>query len=199
MPVQRTDRRAVTAAAERLFFAVRPDAATAQRIEALAQAVRSRHGLRGRSLGPERFHVTLHLVGDFADGIPASVRDASLRAAEPVARLAAPFVVGLDSIASFTRKRRNMPVVLLGGEDGVRGVAQLQQALWGALVAAGLASRPEPRFTPHLTLLYDDVLVEPARIDPVIWPVNEMLLVRSLLGKGRHEVLARLPLQGAAA
>lgn len=181
-------------AAERLFFAVRPDAATAQRIESLAQALRRHHGLRGKSLGPERFHVTLHLIGDFAGGIPQDVLARALDAARPVAQSASPFRIGFDTVASFTRKRRNMPLVLLG-RDGVQGVAALQQALLASLVAAGLAGRPEPHFTPHLTLLYDDRPVAAQSVDALTWQVDELLLVRSLLGRGRHEVLARLPLE----
>ncbi|HYP71650.1 MAG TPA: 2'-5' RNA ligase family protein [Variovorax sp.] len=182
----------------RLFFAVRPDARTASRIESLAQELRRCHGLRGNSLGAERFHVTLHLIGDFADGIPPSVLARALDAARPVAEKASPFDIGLDTVASFTRKRRNMPLVLLG-EEGVQGVAQLQQALLASLTAAGLVARPEPHFTAHLTLLYDDIPLAPQRTsEAVVWRVEEMLLVRSLLGRGRHEVLARLPFRGDA-
>lgn len=181
--------------AERLFFAVRPDAATAQRIEALAQDLRHRHGLRGKSLGPARFHVTLHLIGDFAGGVPPDVLSGALGAARPVARGASPFHIGFETVASFTRKRRNMPLVLLG-QDKVQGVTALQQALLASLVAAGLAERPQPHFTPHLTLLYDDRPLAAHPIDALVWRIDELLLVRSLLGRGRHEVLARLPLQG---
>lgn len=149
--------------------------------------------MRGKSLGAERFHITLHLIGDFAGGIPAPVMAGAVDAASPVAAGAAPFQVVLDSVASFTRKRRNMPVVLLGAE-GLHAVADLQQRLLAALVAAGLIAKPEPPFTPHLTLLYDDQPVPPSPIEPVSWRTQELLLVRSLLGRSRHEVLARLPL-----
>ena len=181
------------AGTERLFFAVRPDARTAQRLEALAQALRHHHGLRGKSLGAERFHVTLHLIGDFAGGVPQELALRALDAARPVSMSTLPFVAGFDAVASFTRKRRNMPLVLLG-EDGVQGLIGLQQLLLPALAAAGLAGRPEPTFTPHLTLLYDDMPLPRQSIEPLIWRVDEMMLVRSLLGRGRHEVLARLPL-----
>ena len=181
---------------ERMFIAIRPDAPTAQRIEALAQALRRTHGLKGRSLGPERFHVTLHLIGDFAGGVPPSVIEAALHAARPVADVASPFHAAFDHVASFRRKRRSMPLVLLGG-DGVEGVAQLQQSLLAALVEAGLVSGPvDARYTPHLSLLYDDLPLAPQPIDPLAWKVSELLLVRSLLGQSRHEVLARLALRG---
>ena len=185
-------------AAERLFFAVRPDARTAQRIEALTHELRRRHGLHGKSLGPERFHVTLHLIGDFVGGIPPDVLAQALDAARPVAAQASPFHIGFDTVASFTRKRRNMPLVLLG-QDGVQDVARLQQLLLAPLMDAGLVARPEPSFTPHLTLLYDDTPLAPQAIEALIWRVDELLLVRSLLGRSRHEVLARIPLGKAGA
>ena len=180
---------------ERLFFAVRPDARTALRIEALAQALCREHGLRGKSLGPERFHVTLHLIGDFPGGVPADVLASALDAARPVAEQASPFHVSLDTVASFTRKRRNMPLVLLG-HDGVEWLSALQRDLLGALVAAGMVDRPEPHFVPHLTLLYDDTPLSPRPVDAIPWRAHELLLVRSLLGRSRHEVLAHLPLAG---
>ena len=117
----------------------------------------------------------------------------ALDAANPVAGRASPFDVAFDTVASFTRKRRNMPLVLLGGRDAL-GLEHLQQPLLAALVAAGMVARPEPHFTPHLTLLYDDIPLAPQPIEPVGWCVAELLLVRSLLGRSRHEVLARLPL-----
>ena len=185
------------AATDRLFFAVRPDARTASRIESVAQALRKNHGLRGKSLGPERVHVTLHLVGDFAGGIPTGVLDDALAAAGPVAAHASPFDAFFDTLASFTRKRRNMPLVLLG-HDSVQGLSKLQQALLSALVRAGLATDSGAPFVPHLTLLYDDRLMAPQAIEVPAWHVAELLLVRSLLGRSRHEVLARLPLGACA-
>lgn len=181
------------AATDRLFFAVRPDARTASRIENLAQALRAAHGLRGKSLGPERFHVTLHLVGDFAGGIPPAVLDDALAVAGPVASQASPFDVGFDTVASFTRKRRNMPLVMLG-HAGVQGLAKLQQDLLPALVRAGLARDSGAAFVPHLTLLYDDLPITPRPVEAPAWHVAQLLIMRSLLGRSRHEVLARLPL-----
>ena len=185
--------RSEASAPSRLFFAVRPDAPTALRIEAMVQELRRHHGLRGRSLGPERFHVTLHLIGDFAEGIAPDVLARALEAARPVAAATSPFQIGFDSVASFARKRRNRPLVLLG-DDGLQRTTLLQEALLTSLVTAGLANRAESRFTPHLTLLYDDIALAPRPVDALIWRIEELLLVRSLLGRGRHKVLAALPL-----
>lgn len=180
-------------ATDRLFFAVRPDAGTALRIECLAQSLRDTCGLRGRSLGPERFHVTLHLVGDFYGEVPPQLLDALLGAGRRAAAHASPFEVCFDSVASFARRRRNVPLVMLG-QPGEGELAGLRQSLLAALAGEGVAAASDQRFTPHLTLLYDDVAMVPRPVEPVAWRVDALFAMRSLLGRGRHEVLARLPL-----
>jgi len=183
----------MAAATDRLFFALRPDERTAARIEALAQALRREHGLRGRSLGPQRFHVTLHLVGDFVGPIPQPLLQEALAAVRVMAARASAFELAFDSVGSFTRKRRNMPLVLLG-EQGLRDACDLQREVLAALVAGGLAEEPTSSFTPHLTLLYDDIPLPPCPVEPVAWRADALYAMRSLLGRGRHEVIARLPL-----
>jgi 2'-5' RNA ligase len=89
-----------------------------------------------------------------------------------------------------------MPLVLLG-EEGVIAVKAFQQALEKAMARAGEAHHGDAdHYTPHLTLLYDDTHVARRAIEPITWTVNEFVLVRSLVGQGRHEVLARWPLHG---
>ena len=58
---------------------------------------------------------------------------------------------------------------------------------------------PEGRkYTPHVTLLYGDRFVADRRVDAVSWAVHEFVLVHSLLGRCRYNVLARFPLRGQA-
>jgi len=176
-----------------LFFAVMPDAPAIARIEALMQRVRAVHGLRGKAMEPERLHVTLHHLGSHA-GVPGEVLRQAEQAAQAV--VAQPFEITFDRVASFA-KPRNSPLVLQGGE-GVAGVEALQQTLGRALHGAGLGARVQPRFTPHLTLMYDDACVPEEPVEPVGWTVHEFVLVRSLLGQRRHVPLARWSLGGAA-
>lgn len=178
---------------DRLFFALYPDAATALRIGALASRMRAQLQLKGRPHELQRFHVTLHHLGDFA-GIPEQVRAAAEAAAAGLAWPRIPLV--FDQLLSFTRKDRNRPLVL-GGGAGLDGVREFQRALTGALQTAGL--RIERHFTPHLTLLYDDRAVAPQPIEPLGWTAGEFALVDSLLGPRRHVVLARWPLRAADA
>lgn len=178
---------------DRLFFAVFPDAAAAARIAGIAQALRSRHGLSGRPLHTDRFHVTLNHLGDYV-GVPD---DLVTKAGQAAARVdLAAFDVVFDSASSFSRQPRNRPFVLRG-DAGVASLQDLQSALGKGMAASGMGRLIEHKFTPHVTLLYDDRAVASQPIDPIAWTVREFMLVRSLLGKTEHRILGRWPLRAA--
>lgn len=178
-------------AADRLFFAVFPDAASAGRIEAIAQRLRSDLGLRGRCIARERLHLTLQHLGDHA-GLPDGLVDAAHRAAD--ALVATPFDLAFDKVGSFRGRPGNRPLVLRG-EAGIAGIVDLQQRLGACLRTSGLGHCVAPRFTPHVTLLYDDAIVPERPVPPVSWRVDEIRLVHSLLGRTEHRILGgwRLP------
>ncbi len=177
-------------ATDSLFFAVLPDAPAIARIEALLPGLRSRHGLRGRAMEPERMHVTLHHLGNHA-GLPQPLLEVAAGMAHGVA--ARPFTIAFDRVESFF-KPRNAPLVLRGG-DGIAEVAAFHETLAQAMRGAGLGAWVQPRFTPHLTLMYDDRRVPLERIEPIGWTVREFVLVRSLLGQRTHQRLMRWPLR----
>jgi 2'-5' RNA ligase len=177
----------------RLFFALLPDAQAVVRIERLIHELRRDPGLKGKALGSSRFHVTLQLLGDFA-GFPQDVADAACAAVQPLIAIPA-FELCFDRVGSIARRPRNMPLVL-SGDEGVIAAKAFQQALGKAMARAGESHDDAARYTPHLTLLYDDTHVAPRAIEPIGWTVHEFVLVRSLIGQGRHEVVARWPLHG---
>jgi len=173
-------------AADRLFFAVLPDPDTAARIADLAGRLRDHHGLAGKVLKPEHFHVTLFHVGDGV-GLPPDVVDV---VSERSACLSMPaFRVAFDRVGSF----RNGAFVLRG-DDGTIGLEVLHQRLSDALDGRPRPARP---FTPHLTLLRDNQHVAEHPITPIAWTVREVVLVHSLLGRTAHRHIARLPLASA--
>lgn len=179
------------AATDRLFFAAFPDAAAAARIEALARELRREHRLSGRPLQTERFHVTLLFLGDY----PADLwRLIAKKAEAAAARLRLPaFRVVFDQVSSFVSRRAEAPLVMRGDES--EGLRRLHAALNDAMRGAGLAFRAEREFVPHLTLLYDERRLAPAKVEPVSWRVEEWVLVRSPIGQGGYQALARGPLQ----
>ncbi len=168
---------------DRLFFAVLPDAQTADEIANRAWRLRMSHGLSGKPLQKEHFHVTLfHAGGGF--GFPSELVEVLTERAAQVAM--PPFRVAFDRVMSF----RNGALVL-SGDDSVIGLEVLQQRLSDVLDGRPRPARP---FTPHLTLLRDSQRVAKHPIEPISWTVREVILVHSLLGRTMHRHLARLPL-----
>jgi RNA 2',3'-cyclic 3'-phosphodiesterase len=177
---------------DQLFFAIFPAPDAAARAARLAQRLQGDHGLKGNPLASDRFHVTLHPLGDHA-GLPPRIVAAAQEAAANVSESA--FEVAFDRVASFRTGARNRPLVLVGGE-GVVGLMAFQQAVGLAMKRAGLGRWVRSPFTPHMTLLYDDRVVGEQIVEPVSWRVQEFVLVHSLLGRTQHIPLGRWPLRG---
>ncbi len=175
---------------DRLFFAIFPDPAAAAGIARHADQLRAAHALGGRPLAPERFHVTLHHLGDHA-GVRRDIVAMASEAAETVAT--PPFDVTFDRAASFHNGGNN-PFVLQGGE-GLEALKTLQLDLGLAMARAGLGRFVGKSFTPHVTMLYDQRLVAEERVAPVTWRVDGFTLVHSLLGRTEHVPLQRWALR----
>ena len=177
---------------DRLFFALFPDKATAGEIALLAEKLRQQHGLKGKPLKTERFHITLHHLGDYA-GLPKGIVDSALQAASGMSWPR--FGVAFDRAESFMSMPRNRPFVLRAGEgEGGEKLMRFQQALGQAMRLAGLGRWAKAGYTPHVTLLYDDRGVAGQAVPTLAWTAQEFVLVHSLLGENRHERLASWPL-----
>ena len=175
---------------DRLFFALRPDVAAARRIERLALDLRESLGLTARPLAADRLHVTLCFLGDYAELAPPLVAAADA-AANGLRH--APVELTFDRVMSF-RRQGDAPVVLCR-KDECAPLAQLRASLREA-VACTQRFKPDSRgFKPHVTLLYDRQPVPLREIAPIGWSATEVLLIRSLIGRGKHEVLGRYPLR----
>ncbi len=174
----------------RLFFALAPPPQVRSRAAAVAETLRREHRLGGRLLKPERYHLTLHFLGDF---VSADTERAALKAAGTVA--APPFTLRLDRAGSF----RNPKIpVWLGAAETPIALAHLEQMLRNALVH--LPQERQPRFVPHLTVLREAARpLQPTAIEPIDWPVAEFVLIRSILHAypAQYQTLARYPLRGS--
>jgi 2'-5' RNA ligase len=172
-----------------IFFAIRPDPATAEQICRLAAELRRSHGLTGLPVAAERLHISLNFVDNLATldaGLIDRARAAAARVVMP------PFVVALDRVGSWGRGA--FKPVVLAAEDGVIGADLLHGKIHSALVSAGLGPRAEPVIAPHMTLLRDAAQLPMAFIDPLSWRVETFVLLDSVRGEGRHEVLGCWPL-----
>jgi 2'-5' RNA ligase len=178
---------------DRLFFAVIPDAGSASGAAQRRHELRAKHRLRGKAIATERLHVTLHHVDDFA-GLPEGIAAKTCAVASAVSMR--PFTVEFNGALSFRGRPGNLPLVLQG-DEGVYGLLVLQHRLGRVMENAGLGCA-NPHYTPHMTLLYGDRFVADQPVKPIRWAVHEFVLVHSLLGRSRYNVLARFPLSGQA-
>ncbi|MDI1258920.1 2'-5' RNA ligase family protein [Aquabacterium sp.] len=178
---------------DRLFFALFPTEEAARRIANLALQLRGEHGLSGTPLQTERFHITLHHLGDYA-GLPPDVLALAVQAAQALAL--PPFEISFDRVASFSGHPSKRPFVLRGSDDGLAALTAFQQTLGTVMRQVGLGRRVDVRFTPHVTLLYDSRLVAEQAVAPIHWTAHELVLVHSLLGQTRYVPLGRWTLKG---
>ena len=170
----------------RLFLAALPNPGTAARIFRLADVLKRAHRLSGKLTAPERLHVSLFFLGEFADRRLCIVRKVVGEV------LVAPFEVCFDRTASFRGRGGSRPFVLIGGE-GVRQLKLFRRELGAGLAREGLRRLANTNFEPHVTLLYDAPGVDEYPLgEPISWTVNEIVLVRSMNG---HEHLAKWSLR----
>jgi 2'-5' RNA ligase len=160
----------------RLFFALWPDPAAADRLAQLAGELAGRS--RGKPVPAGKIHLTLAFLGSVADE-----RVADLLAV----RVPAPaFAMRLDCVGAF----RKAAVAWAGVESPPRELLALQSALTQTLAGLGFALEERP-YVPHVTLVrkVGGALARTA-IEPIEWPVLEVTLVRSDTGTGRYTRLS---------
>jgi 2'-5' RNA ligase len=182
---------AAPAPRERLFFALLPDPATAQQAFAAGERLRAAHGLHARALPPERLHVTVHYLGDYA-GIPPRLLRQARAAGQALA--AAAFALCFDRVVSFGNRAGPRPLVLLGDAEPA-GLRQLREALQRQLGRQGLATRLDPAYVPHLTLAYDPRALPPQPVPELRWTATRLSLIRSVQGQGHYLHEADWPLR----
>lgn len=179
--------------ADRLLFMTFPDDVAAARLARLAQRLSSEHGLIGKPLKTSRFHVSLQWFGDHAQ-LPQRLVEQAKAIGDRVR--AAPFEATFDRVRSFKGNRKgNLPFVLTGG-DGVQTLKAFYETIDAPLGRPDSLDEEDFAFTPHVTLLYDDLFVPEQEVEPISWTVRELVLVHSLVGRGRYVRLAKWPLRG---
>jgi len=174
----------------RVFFALWPDEAIRQRLDAAAARL---HRLRGgRQTRAESIHLTLVFLGD----VPRTQLPALLDCAAAVQ--APPFEIVFDLDECW---RHNRIGFLTAGQIPAELTA-LVDGLEQALAQSGAAFDRRP-YKPHITLLrHADCRKEIAqgtshpRVEPVVWPAREFVLVESRLGQAgsTYVPIRRFPL-----
>lgn len=184
-----------TSERHRLFFAIQPDEAAADRIAHLIEQLRRRHGLMGRPMARDRLHISLNFVGAYPQAPPETDIARARRCAAAVAM--APFVVALNRAESWKARAQARPLVLTG-DEGVIGIDLLRGAIHQALAGGGLVTPRAADRVAHLTLLWGRHEIAEPLAEPLSWTVRDVVLLNSPFGEGRHEVLGRWPLVSSA-
>lgn len=158
-----------------VFFGLVPDEATRTQMARAVERLRTAHGGRGRWLKPERYHMTLHFLGSFAE-LPQETIESACAAARNVE--AAAFDMVLDRAGHFPQG--------VGWLGCARTGAPLQ-SLWvrldQSLTHARVTTQGHASFVPHVTVLREARPLLPAQpIVPIAWPVREFVLIDSVLG-----------------
>ena len=176
----------------KLFFALFPDAETALVLEKRARQLRSDNKLTGRLFATDRFHMSLHSVGQYED-LPQGKVEAARKAADTIST--APFDIVLERAESFGGGFGKSSLVLSSYEVA-KPLIEFQHSLVVATIKARLRRNTKNNFEPHVTLLYDDLRIAEHPITPPIkWTVREFALVQSLVGQTRYISLGRWPLK----
>ena len=166
----------------RLFFAVRPPE------EALPYLVEEQRLFRpGHAVLPEHLHLTTVIVNDH-EFFPAAIADRMRAVGDGI--IADQFPIILDQVAASRRS-----VVMVPSEP-LRGFDAFQRCVATGMARARLRERDGRRPRAHLTLLYRHGAPLREWTLPLSWVATEFVLIHSLLGETRHEVLARWRLRG---
>lgn len=156
-----------------LYVMIKPP----QAARGLLCGCRSAHGL-GESYPPDRLHCTMLRLGD-CDAWPPPALDRLRR------------VLGEIRFDPFEVRFEQLEGRLLRGRTGMAAPALFHRILRRHATTCGVPL-PAHEFRLHLSLAYDGPApIGIRKIDPIGWPVEEFLLIRSHRG---HEELGRWPL-----
>lgn len=173
----------VSSGLHNLFFAIRPPVEICERMADLAASF----AIGGRPMRLDRLHITvLQLV--CGDVLPDGLAE---EAAAIAATLdAAPFSVYFNQLVAGERS------TLLRSIEPLDALCSFRERLGLLLRQAGLGFRMDQPFNPHVTLLYGNTQAFVTQDDPIIWRVEEFVLIDSHIGETRHDEVGRWPLLG---
>lgn len=171
-----------------LFLALVPERQVALQAADAGRQIARQYGLSGNPRPHDLLHVSLNGIGkypDMPDDIVFAVSAAMATVKVP------PFEVNFDRALYFAGANAVVLANAIRSEEMMDLHVQLAKEMW----AVGLTFTYNPRFMPHMTVLYDETPVpEHVLAEPVRWIAREFVLIRSIIGKSEYEYLDRWPL-----
>jgi len=191
------DEENATGQRHRLFFALLPDDEARKAIVRLAGLLKNVHQSYAELIKPENLHVSMFHINSWRGSLPEELFARVIAAGAAVR--AAPFQLAFNQTGTFANpkamKSKTYPFVLFG--DPGPALA-LRRAIGAAMRQHGLAYavKEVKAFAPHVTLWWDEEMLDAQPTAPVGWTARELVLIDSIQGEGRHNHLARWPLGG---
>ncbi|KMY86879.1 putative ligase protein [Candidatus Paraburkholderia calva] len=189
MRKRHADLRSTSTTSHRLaLLCLNPDEPTAARITGLTDRLRTAHDLQAKPIPADRL-ISRSITSAHSKVFPPT---SSIEPTPPPRASRLP----VAGHAGAHRMLRGAPrqASARPRRQGQRTARHARRSLATALNAAGIATKRHPHFTPHVTLLYTGERIAPPTVDPLTCTAREFTLMRSFLGRSRHEVIARWPL-----
>jgi 2'-5' RNA ligase len=174
-----------TEPAQRLFFALWPDAAVQAGLAALSRQLL---GKRIRQLPADRLHVTLAFAGPVSAALRLCLEEAA------AAVTAGPFEMTIDRVGHWSRPR----ILWAGPSRTPPELWQLVSDLHAVFEACGLQPERRP-YQAHVTLARKISRAPPATdFEPLRWSIGDFCLVESVTDAAgaQYRVLRRWMLGG---
>ncbi|MEO6172028.1 MAG: 2'-5' RNA ligase family protein, partial [Arenimonas sp.] len=168
-----------------------PNTDVSEQLSLVADELRLANNLNGSWVSSERYHMTLHHLGQFPKVRPDLVSRA-IAAANKIQ--AQKFDITLDQFMNFDSKIGKYPCVLTSESDSLE-LQKFWQLLKNNLFALKLGQHVTNSFKPSVTMLYSrQPVTTTLLVKPVNWQVSDFVLIESLVGKSEHIELGRWPL-----
>ncbi len=175
-----------------LFFAVMVPMQVRHEIAACFMDFQGRYPFLSRPIGAERLHLSLNAIF-IGDLLPDQVIELSKRVGSSIRF--EQFQIRLDKALTYRNRKTKKPFVLAASD--ATDVSQLGEHITEAFdILSGQQTRGARPISPHVTLVWDEIMVPEQPIVPVMIPVREVSLVHSHIGQSRYDILARWPLVG---
>lgn len=169
-----------------LFFAAVPPPGIRDQLAKAWQAMGT-----GEPIRYDTLHLSIYAVAGVDHLHPMLVQRAR-QAADALRTV--PFTLRLDRLMTFNRDPGNCPLVVTT-EDKNHNVNEIAADLHAACRRLGLPGSRSKKPTPHVTLAYGPGFAEARMLAaPILWTIEDVMLIDSLQGQSRHVSLGRWPL-----
>lgn len=174
-----------------LFFAVMVPRENSADFTSCFQGFQKIYPFRGKPIGADRLHLSVYAAYR-GDDLPCDVVQVAIRTGDAIKF--APFSLTFDTALTYRNRGPTMPFVLASQEssEAVNGLRfQIGNAYSSKRESVFYKHQP---ISPHVTLIWDSIVVPKQPIEPVDMIVQEFALVHNHIGKSGYEIVKRWPL-----